>query len=47
MNTIALASAVAGFLLGGLVASTAASIDDEPEHAGGGVPATSVSPERH
>ncbi len=33
MNTTALASAVAGFLLGGLVASTAASLEDGPDHA--------------
>ncbi len=41
MNTTALASAVVGFLLGGLVASTAASLDDEPDHAPR-VPATSA-----
>lgn len=41
MNTTALASAVAGFLLGGLVASTAASLEDEPDHAQS-VPATSA-----
>lgn len=46
MNTTALASAVAGFLLGGLVASTAASLEDEPDHAGG-VPATSTTNTGH
>ncbi len=30
MNTTALASALAGFLIGGLVASAAASLDDAP-----------------
>ncbi|WP_211210958.1 hypothetical protein [Sporichthya polymorpha] len=42
MNTTALASAVAGFLIGGLVASTAASLNDEPDHSRV-VPATSSS----
>ena len=42
MNTTALASAVAGFLLGGLVASTAASLDDDADHSES-VPTTSVS----
>ena len=46
MNTIALASAVAGFLLGGLVASTAASLEDEPAHAES-VPFTSVTTKGH
>lgn len=42
MNTTALASAVAGFLLGGLIASTAASLEDEPQHAEN-VPASSTT----
>lgn len=46
MNTTALASAVAGFLLGGLVASTAASLEDEPDHAER-VPATSTTNTGH
>ena len=46
MNTIALASAVAGFLIGGLVASTAASLDDDPDHSRS-VPATSSSDGGH
>ena len=46
MNTTALASAVAGFLLGGLVASTAASLEDEPGHAEN-APAASVTSNAH
>jgi hypothetical protein len=42
MNTTALASAVAGFLLGGLVASTAASLEDEPDHSRGAPASSSI-----
>lgn len=46
MNTTALAAAVAGFLLGGLVASTAASLSDDADHPAG-TSQTSTSQDRH